>query len=178
MPEIEWRDRRGRDEHVGEGVLVNNRLSVGTVARDEARRIATEAANVERHFVVEVTDPTTHNRPPISKGRPCQANTRREILLAGDGLILVTKSKVKTQIVTDEPAILCEAAILTIGRRNLPVRAQIKRDALGKRAMLTHDVDRTRSEEQMVADTIEVEADFDLVRAVQESHGRQGGDSK
>src|SRR5205085_3208370 len=104
MPEIERRDRRGRDEHVGEGVLVNNRLAVGGVARDEARRVATEAANVERHFVVEVTDPTAHNRPPISKRRPREANTRREILLAGDRLILVAKSEIKTQIGTDEPA--------------------------------------------------------------------------
>ena len=61
--EVERFDGLCVHQHVDEVAMVEHRHAVRVKARDGARRVAREAANVERHFVVEETDVAAHDRP-------------------------------------------------------------------------------------------------------------------
>src|SRR5215813_14100701 len=55
LTEVQWLDGRGTHQHVREVELLDDANPVRSVARYRACRILREAANVERHLVIEET---------------------------------------------------------------------------------------------------------------------------
>src|SRR5882672_1513825 len=134
--------------------------------RNSARRVAIEATNVERHFVMEDTDATAYNCPVAGERRPGKACPRSQVLLAGNLLVFIAQAEIETQIRAHQPAILYEANVLSIVSPN--PRGSIKCNPLGEQSIAAQDVDWTRSVVQPVAHAIEIKADFDFMRAAPE----------
>src|SRR5205085_7499922 len=141
--EIERLNWRSVNEHVEEVGAINFSHAVCGVARHSARRIAREAAKVQRNFVVEESYAAAKDRSVAFKRRPCEACARRQVHLIGDALILVAQTKIETKIRAHEQPILREPNILSIIGFNQSRRS--KDNALGQCSVLTQDVHGARS---------------------------------
>src|SRR5215510_1799467 len=155
VTEIQWLDGRGTHQDVREMALLNDANPVGSVARYSACRILREAANVERHLVIEETEAAANYRSIIFKWRPGEAGTRSEILFLRDLLILVTHAEIETQIGKHHPTVLHEPHILTVVHLNS--RCGIEHDSLRQRRVGADNVHRPGREVHLIADAVKIE---------------------
>src|SRR5216684_3995024 len=156
MAEIERRDRPRVYQHVGEIDATGDCLTVSTIGRDRAVRIAREAADVQRYLVVKQADSAAHNGSIRASWRPGDTSPWRETVFVRDPLIFESQAEVDTKSGLHEPAILYEGGVFVVMGHPPPPHAEF--DQLGKRAIGAHDSHRMRRVVQRITHVVEIKA--------------------